>query len=106
MSVLACFYNFLPVIILVLWWLLYIRKTKAKCEALLTPLIFMCQTGAIDDLHRTVQSLDGEDDQIQAKISEGKGILSDLAALKYELQHNRQLTYAIASYFLLFYHFI
>ncbi|KAI1984630.1 Hairy/enhancer-of-split with YRPW motif protein 2 [Ophidiomyces ophidiicola] len=47
-------------------------------------------TGAIDDLHRSlIQIPDGEDD----KQKEGKEIVSQLAALKYELLHNRKLTY-------------
>ncbi|KAL5360354.1 hypothetical protein BJX96DRAFT_165093 [Aspergillus floccosus] len=44
-------------------------------------------TGAIDDLHRTVGDVTDE-----AKRKEGKAIIEKLAALKYELQHNRQLT--------------
>ncbi|EME82480.1 uncharacterized protein MYCFIDRAFT_82389 [Pseudocercospora fijiensis CIRAD86] len=44
-------------------------------------------TGAIDDLHKAVIK---ESDP--AKVEEGKTITSGIAALKYELQHNRQLT--------------
>ncbi|KAJ5552570.1 hypothetical protein N7494_001948 [Penicillium frequentans] len=44
-------------------------------------------TGAIDDLHRTVISCNNTE-----KENEGKGIIANLAKLKYELQHNRQLT--------------
>ncbi|KAJ5903411.1 hypothetical protein N7504_005794 [Penicillium tannophilum] len=44
-------------------------------------------TGAIDDLHRTVISCNDTE-----KENEGKGIIANLAKLKYELQHNRQLT--------------
>ncbi|KAK2765977.1 hypothetical protein FQN54_007492 [Arachnomyces sp. PD_36] len=44
-------------------------------------------TGAIDDLHRSVgEATDKE------KVAEGKTILEGLAKLKYELQHDRQLT--------------
>ncbi|KIX10528.1 uncharacterized protein Z518_01611 [Rhinocladiella mackenziei CBS 650.93] len=43
-------------------------------------------TGAIDDVHRTISSLpDSEKDAL----TEGKSIISALASLKYELQHNR-----------------
>ena len=46
-------------------------------------------TGAIDDVTRTVSSLpDSESDAV----AEGKKIISALATLKYELQHNRVLT--------------
>ena len=54
-------------------------------------LSFSCsqgQTGAIDDVHRTVVACDDE-----AKRNEGKAIVENLAKLKYELQHNRQITY-------------
>ncbi|KAL1968954.1 hypothetical protein VTN77DRAFT_788 [Rasamsonia byssochlamydoides] len=44
-------------------------------------------TGAIDDLHRTVGDVTDEE-----KRAEGKEIIEKLAKLKYELQHNRQLT--------------
>ncbi|OJJ68668.1 hypothetical protein ASPBRDRAFT_33255 [Aspergillus brasiliensis CBS 101740] len=44
-------------------------------------------TGAIDDLHRSVADVTDEE-----KRQEGKAIIGDLAAFKYELQHNRQLT--------------
>ncbi|KAJ5908436.1 hypothetical protein N7495_001118 [Penicillium taxi] len=44
-------------------------------------------TSAIDDLHRTVGAVSDEEKQ-----KEGKGIIENLAKLKYELQHNRQLT--------------
>ncbi|KKY25460.1 hypothetical protein UCRPC4_g01724 [Phaeomoniella chlamydospora] len=46
-------------------------------------------TGAIDDVHRTTNKLDASE---QEKIEEGNGIIKGLAALKYELQHNRSLT--------------
>ncbi|KAL4807779.1 DUF89-domain-containing protein [Aspergillus unguis] len=44
-------------------------------------------TGAIDDLHRTVGDVTDEE-----KRKEGKSIIEQLAKLKYEIQHNRQLT--------------
>ncbi|KAJ6110056.1 hypothetical protein N7486_002291 [Penicillium sp. IBT 16267x] len=44
-------------------------------------------TGAIDDLHRTVIAANDTE-----KENEGKSIIANLAKLKYELQHNRQLT--------------
>ncbi|KXJ92562.1 hypothetical protein Micbo1qcDRAFT_188133 [Microdochium bolleyi] len=44
-------------------------------------------TGAIDDVHRTIMA--SEDAE---KTAEGKKILEDLVALKYELQHDRKLS--------------
>ena len=46
------------------------------------------KTGAIDDLHRAVASLESSD---SAKVKEGKTLIEALAKLKYELQHNRHL---------------
>lgn len=46
------------------------------------------QTGAIDDVHRAVVACDDE-----IKRNEGKSIVEGLAKLKYELQHDRVLTY-------------
>ncbi|OKL63790.1 hypothetical protein UA08_00209 [Talaromyces atroroseus] len=46
-------------------------------------------TGAIDDLHRTVGDVPTTETE---KRAEGKTIIEELAKLKYELQHNRQLT--------------
>ncbi|KIW19737.1 hypothetical protein PV08_00311 [Exophiala spinifera] len=46
-------------------------------------------TGAIDDVARTVSSLLDADDK--DAIEEGKRIVSSLASLKYEVQHNRAL---------------
>jgi hypothetical protein len=50
----------------------------------------MCdtQTSAIDDVHRTLLAITDDDE----KIKEGKEIVAQLAALKYELQHDRKLT--------------
>lgn len=44
-------------------------------------------TQAIDDVYRTITQVNDK-----AKEDEGKKIVEDLAKLKYELQHNRQLT--------------
>jgi len=49
--------------------------------------LLTAKTGAIDDVHRAVTNLRDE-----AKRDEGKRIIEKLATLKYELQHNRQLT--------------
>lgn len=46
-------------------------------------------TTIIDDVHRAISELPSE---LNDKIPEGKAILSSLAALKYEMQHNRTLT--------------
>jgi hypothetical protein len=46
------------------------------------------KTGAIDDAHRTVSNVAEE-----PKRAEGKQIVAELAKLKYELQHDRKLTY-------------
>jgi hypothetical protein len=46
------------------------------------------QTGAIDDVHRAVSETTEA-----SKREEGKRIVEDLAKLKYELQHDRKLTY-------------
>ncbi|RMD41473.1 hypothetical protein DV735_g3646, partial [Chaetothyriales sp. CBS 134920] len=49
-------------------------------------------TGVIDDVHRSVSELDTNDTTTgESKVSEGKKIISQLASLKYELQHNRSL---------------
>lgn len=46
------------------------------------------QTGAIDDVYRAVSK--SEDPEAQA---EGKKIIEKIATLKYEILHDRQLTY-------------
>lgn len=46
------------------------------------------QTGAIDDVFRAVSKT--EDPEAQA---EGKKIIEQLGALKYEVEHDRKLTY-------------
>lgn len=48
-------------------------------------------TSAIDDLHRTISNVPVNAEN-EARIAEGKSIVSSLASLKYELQHNRALT--------------
>jgi hypothetical protein len=50
--------------------------------------LLMVQTGAIDDVHRAVSQTTEP-----TKRDEGKRIIEDLAKLKYELQHDRKLTY-------------
>ena len=47
------------------------------------------QTGVIDDVHRSIAEIDASNDK---KIKEGKSIDEQLAKLKYELQHNRQIS--------------
>ena len=49
------------------------------------------KTGAIDDIHRAILAIpdDGYDED---KRKRGKTVLEKLGQLKYELQHNRQLT--------------
>ncbi|PNS18625.1 Protein-glutamate O-methyltransferase [Sphaceloma murrayae] len=44
-------------------------------------------TGCIDDLHKALSKAPSKEAE-----TEGKALISQLAALKYELQHNRQLT--------------
>jgi hypothetical protein len=44
-------------------------------------------TQAIDDVHRSTHATTDE-----AKLGEGKWIVAELAKLKYELQHDRELT--------------
>jgi hypothetical protein len=46
------------------------------------------QTQAIDDAYRSVASCDDG-----AKADEGKKIVAELARLKYEVQHDRALTF-------------
>jgi hypothetical protein len=45
------------------------------------------KTGAIDDVHKAVSA-----EKDAEKAEEGKTIISSLATLKYELQHDRALT--------------
>lgn len=47
------------------------------------------QTTAIDDLYRSVSNAPAAESE---KLAEGKAITEQLAKLKYDLQHNRQLT--------------
>jgi len=58
-----------------------------NCYANFQYLLMLSQTQAIDDVHRTVG--DTEDAQTQ---KEGKAIIEAMAALKYEMQHDRKLT--------------
>jgi hypothetical protein len=50
--------------------------------------VLTIKTGAIDDVHKAVSETKEEE-----KRNEGKKIVEDLAKLKYELQHDRKLTY-------------
>jgi len=50
--------------------------------------LLVIQTQAIDDAYRTVSHCDEAE-----KRDEGKKIVEDLARLKYEVQHNRELTW-------------
>lgn len=47
----------------------------------------LSKTGAIDDVHKAVSA-----EKDAEKAEEGKTIISSLATLKYELQHDRVLT--------------
>jgi hypothetical protein len=58
-------------------------RTKLNHQSLTTAL----QTGAIDDVHKAVSAEKDAD-----KAAEGKTITQSLAALKYEMQHDRVLT--------------
>jgi len=61
-----------------------------KTYSLLLPIQLCSQqvkTQAIDDVHRSIA--ESKDDEAQ---KEGKTILETLAALKYEMQHDRKLT--------------
>jgi hypothetical protein len=51
-------------------------------------LLFCGQTQAIDDVYRSVSQCEAG-----AKQDEGKRIVEDLSKLKYEVQHDRPLTY-------------
>ena len=55
-----------------------------------TKLRLIKETGAIDDVHRAVSETKEE-----SKRAEGKKIVEELAKLKYELQHDRKLTYGL-----------
>jgi hypothetical protein len=65
------------------WPIILVRNENPFSNPVLT-----IQTGAIDDVHRAVSETDDE-----VKRTEGKRIIEELAKLKYELQHDRQLTY-------------
>lgn len=47
------------------------------------------QTGAIDDVHRSIGELDASKED---EIKDGKLIVEQLAKLKHELQHNRTIS--------------
>lgn len=55
-------------------------------QAILAQII---QTGAIDDVHRSIGEIDASNDE---HVKEGKSIVEQLAKLKYELQHNRPIS--------------
>ncbi|KAI5275244.1 DUF89-domain-containing protein [Aureobasidium subglaciale] len=59
------------------------KLCPGKCQ----PISPVRNTGAIDDLHKAIGKTDDAEKQ-----TEGKSIVSELAKLKYELQHDRQLT--------------
>lgn len=63
------------------------RLVYFDCAAFST---YTDQTGAIDDVHRSTGSATDETQQ-----DEGKKIVEALAKLKYEMQHDRQLTYVV-----------
>lgn len=50
------------------------------------------RTGVIDDVFRSVSQCDDPE-----KRDEGKKIVEEIAKLKYEVQHDRQLTYVFDS---------
>jgi hypothetical protein len=47
------------------------------------------RTGIIDDVYRAVSKCDDNSD----KRDEGKKIVEEIARLKYEIQHDREITY-------------
>ncbi|KFA69150.1 hypothetical protein S40285_00061 [Stachybotrys chlorohalonatus IBT 40285] len=73
------------------------HDTKTRVAVTSDPLSFACEsvqkrwpiilTGAIDDVYRAIRALDDPE-----KIQEGKRIVEQIVALKYEVQHDRQLT--------------
>ena len=50
--------------------------------------VLSLQTQAIDDAYRSVATCDEPE-----KVAEGRAIVEELARLKYEVQHDRALTY-------------
>lgn len=68
------------------WPVILVSFKLLLCNLCADCLIYS-QTSAIDDLHRTVADITNTE-----KRQEGKGIIEQLAKLKYELQHNRPLT--------------
>jgi hypothetical protein len=55
-------------------------------------LLIPFETGAIDDAYRSVSQCDDA-----AMRDEGKKIVEELARLKYEVQHDRAITYGLST---------
>lgn len=53
-------------------------------------MLTVVSTGIIDDVYRSVSKCDDEPE----KRDEGKKIVEEIARLKYEIQHDREITYA------------
>lgn len=56
---------------------------------LLLNLVIIPKTGAVDDVYKAISSTDDAEKQ-----AEGKKIIEQLGNLKYEMLHDRKLTYA------------
>jgi hypothetical protein len=68
------------------------KRSAQPSLSFLTNLLLFQQTGAIDDVYKTITTI--EDAEKQA---EGKKIVEQLGSLKYEMLHDRQLTYGFLS---------